>query len=201
MSMTPTDPPPKSPYRAAEKASFFAACETPPRKRWRGARELGLHPQACCCWLVEAGINHRRRGLERRAEFDRLCTTGTSRMDAARHVGVHIRTAIDWDVGMRRSNGLRLNPDDRAMGYNKEVITHENRRTRLAAIEQQLNARYLSLSERERIRDLTATGSSIRSIATAIHRSPSTVSRELRRNGTNTGTSPSQLKSGQTRRR
>ena len=74
------------------------------------------------------------------------------------------------------------------MGYNKEVITYDNRRTRLAAIDQQLDVRYLSLSERERIRDLTATGSSIRSIATALHRSPSAVSRELRRNSTNTGT-------------
>lgn len=187
MSTTPTDPPLKSPYRAPEKASFFAAYD---RLESVGdaARELGLHPQACYRWLVEAGINPRRRGLERRAEFDRLRSTGTSRKDAARQVGVHIRTAIDWDLGMRRSNGLRLNADDRAMGYNREVITYDNRRTRLAAIEQQLDPRYLSLSERERIRDLTATGSSIRSIAAALHRSPSTVSRELRRNGTHAGT-------------
>ena len=187
MSTTPIDPPLKSPYREAEKASFFAAYD---RLESVGdaARELGLHPQACYRWMVEAGINPRRRGLERRAEFDRLRATGTSRKDAARHVGVHIRTAIDWDLGMRRSNGFRIDSGDRAMGYNKEVITYDNRRARLTAIEQQLDARYLSLSERERIRDLTATGSSIRSIAAALHRSPSSVSRELRRNGTVTGT-------------
>jgi IS30 family transposase len=138
--------------------------------------------------MVEAGINPRRRGIERRAKFDQLRTSGTSRKDTAREVGVHLRTAIDWDLGMRRSNGLRIDSDDRAMGYNKDVTTHDNRRARLAAIEQQLDARFLSLSERERIRDLTAAGASIRSIAGALHRAPSTISRELRRNGTTSGT-------------
>ena len=84
--------------------------------------------------MVEAGINPWRRVLERRAEFDRLRAFGTSPKDAARQVGVHIRTAIDWDLGMRRSNGLRIDSDDRAMGYNKDVITYDNRRARLATI-------------------------------------------------------------------
>jgi IS30 family transposase len=187
MTTTPIVPPFKTPYRATEKVAFFAAYD---RLESVGdaAHELGIHPQACYRWLVEAGINPRRQLMERRAEYDRLRAAGTSRKDAARQVGVHVRTAIDWDLGMRRSQGLRIDPTGRIMGYNKNVTTLNLRRTRLAAIEQQLHSRFLSLSERERIRDLTATGSSIRSIAGALHRSPSTISRELRRNATVTGT-------------
>ncbi|TFD66516.1 IS30 family transposase [Cryobacterium ruanii] len=74
------------------------------------------------------------------------------------------------------------------MGYNKDVTTLNSRRTRLAAIDQQLDPRFLSLTERERIRDLKATGASIRFIAGALQRSPSTISRELRRNCSNPGT-------------
>ena len=138
--------------------------------------------------MVEVGVNPRRRLIERRAEFDTLRASGISRKGAAKQVGVHIRTAIDWDLGMRRSKGARIDSTGRIMGYNKDVTTLNLRQARLAAIEQQLDPRFLSLPERERIRDLTATGSSIRSIAGALHRSPSTISRELRRNQTESGT-------------
>ena len=47
----------------------------------------------------------------------------------------------------------------------------------------QLSGRYLSVEERLRIADLKLTGESIRSIASHLKRSPSTISRELRRNG------------------
>lgn len=176
MSTTATDPPLKSPYRAAEEALFFAAYD---RLESVGgaAKELDLHPLVCHRWMVEAGINPRRRELERRAVFDRLRAARTSPKDAARQVGVHVRTAIDWDLGMRRSNGLRIDSGGRILGYNKDVTTLNNRRARLAAIEQQLDPRFLSLSERERIRDLTASGASIRSTAGALHGSPSTISR------------------------
>jgi IS30 family transposase len=45
-----------------------------------------------------------------------------------------------------------------------------------------LSGRYLSLSEREEIAILKATGCGVREIARQVHRSPSTISRELRRN-------------------
>ena len=187
MTTTPIDPPLKHPYRAAEKVLFLAAFDRL-ESVGEAAREVGLHPLVGYRWMVEAGVNPRRRGLQRRAEFDRLRASGMSRKDAARHVGVHIRTAIDWDNGMRRSNGLRLDQDGRIMGYNKDVTTLNSQRTRLAAIDQQLDPRYLSLTEREHIRDLKATGASIRFIAGALQRSPSTISRELRRNCSNPGT-------------
>jgi IS30 family transposase len=45
-----------------------------------------------------------------------------------------------------------------------------------------IHPRYLSLLEREHLRDLHRAGMSIRKIAAQLQRSPSTVSRELRRN-------------------
>jgi IS30 family transposase len=47
--------------------------------------------------------------------------------------------------------------------------------------------RYLSLEEREDIAILHATGHGVRAIASAIGRSPSTISRELRRNAATRG--------------
>ncbi len=46
-----------------------------------------------------------------------------------------------------------------------------------------VSARYLSLEERLQIADLHLAGASMRAIATQLDRAPSTVSRELRRNG------------------
>ena len=52
----------------------------------------------------------------------------------------------------------------------------------LNKVEKVIDARYLSLVEREQIKDLHRTGMTIRRIAAALDRSPSTVNRELRRN-------------------
>lgn len=52
----------------------------------------------------------------------------------------------------------------------------------LDRVEKVIQPRYLSLLERERLRDLHRDGMSIRNIAAELHRSPSTISRELRRN-------------------
>lgn len=113
---------------------------------------------------------------------------GVATTEAARQVGAHIRTANDWDHGMRRSDGLRLDTDGRIMGYNTDVTNLNNRRTPLVPIEQYLDPRSLSRTEREHIRDPMATGPRIGSIATAFQRSPSTISRALLRNGLDAGT-------------
>jgi len=53
-----------------------------------------------------------------------------------------------------------------------------------------MSSRYLSFAEREEIAILKAKGCGVREIARQTHRSPSTISRELRRNAaTRTGTS------------
>lgn len=60
MITTPPLPAFKTPYRAAEKVAFFAEYD---RLESVGdaARELGIHPLTCYRWMVEAGINPRRR--------------------------------------------------------------------------------------------------------------------------------------------
>lgn len=52
----------------------------------------------------------------------------------------------------------------------------------LNRVEKVIDSRYLSLLEREHLKDLHSTGLSIRKIAAAMGRSPSTISRELKRN-------------------
>jgi IS30 family transposase len=54
----------------------------------------------------------------------------------------------------------------------------------LERVERVIDRRYVSLRERERLRDLQRAGLSIRKIAAILGRSPSTISRELRRNVT-----------------
>ena len=50
-----------------------------------------------------------------------------------------------------------------------------------------LSGRYLSFAEREEVALLRASGSGVRSIARRLHRAPSTISRELRRNAATRG--------------
>lgn len=56
----------------------------------------------------------------------------------------------------------------------------------LNKIEQVIDSRYLSLVEREQLQDLSREKLSIRQMAAAMGRAPSTISRELRRNTTST---------------
>jgi IS30 family transposase len=103
---------------------------------------------------------------------------------------VHPRTAQDWDQGIRNTGNGRLYPDGLHIDYTSGVRTmttatdgaNTTPSSELAALEKPIDARFLSLQERESIRDLHASGASLRSIAVALGRSPSTISRELARN-------------------
>lgn len=61
---------------------------------------------------------------------------------------------------------------------------------RFEKLQQDLHPRLVSLEERERISDLSREGYSVRQIAAALGRAPSTVSREIRRNSTPSGYHP-----------
>ncbi|XWO18325.1 helix-turn-helix domain-containing protein [Paenarthrobacter nitroguajacolicus] len=92
---------------------------------------------------------------------------------------MNIRTARDWDQGIRKSSNRRIYPDGRVVEYNQGVsilpaVTN--------LVPKSIDARFLSLTEREMIRDMAAGGSSMRTIAQILGRSPSTISRELARN-------------------
>ena len=188
MLETPNTPSPRRIYREADKIEFLDAFERL-GKVSLAAREVGLHAASCYKWLVDAGIDAKKRSRARRAEYFRLRESGIARADAARLTGLNIRTAIDWDQGIEHASNRRVYPNGRVIDYNKEVpvLSEARQRLLLPLVERQLDPRYLSLVDREKIRDLSATGASIRSIAQIMLRAPSTISRELRRNQTAAG--------------
>jgi IS30 family transposase len=159
----------------------------------KAARELGLNPDTCAGWVRKAGLKgHGKPGAgphPGRDEYFRLRKSGLSRRNAAVAVGIHLRTAEEWDQGIRKSSGRRIYPDGRVVDYKRGVTTMTSpggmagtTPVPVPALEKRIDPRYLNVKERELIRDLKAAGSSIRGIAHALGRSPSTVSRELARN-------------------
>ncbi len=103
----------------------------------------------------------------KREQFARLIGRGVSNNEACRIVGINPRTGKRWRHGRAivGSGGRRL--------HYPPVIN-----TRTAEI----SARYLSEDERVAIADLHRQGCRLRTIASELNRSPSTISRELRRN-------------------
>ena len=103
----------------------------------------------------------------KREQFAALIAQGVNYSEACRIVGINRRTGKRWRHGrtITSSSGLRL--------HYPPVIT-----TRKA----QISSRYLSEDERVVIADLHRRGHTVRAIAVEVDRSPSTVSRELRRN-------------------
>jgi IS30 family transposase len=182
-------------YTPAQKAEFFVIFDRV-KSTTEAARELGLNSNTCAAWVRKAGLKgHGKPGTgphPGRDEYFRLRKTGLSRRKAAAAVGVHLRTAEEWDQGIRKSGGRRIYPDGRIVDYKRGVMTMTppagTTGTALvlpvpvSALEKPIDPRFLSVQEREMIRDLQAAGSAIRAIARALDRSPSTISRELGRN-------------------
>jgi IS30 family transposase len=94
---------------------------------------------------------------------------GWSILAAARQVGVSRTTGNDW------TRGYKTYRRGEAVGFVAPL-------DRLAV--RQISSRFLSQDERIEIADLHRFGVSVRQIAARLGRSPSTVSRELRRNAT-----------------
>jgi IS30 family transposase len=181
-------------YTPAQKAEFFVVFDRL-KSTTHAARELGLNPATCAGWVRKAGLKSygkTGRGPHTgRDEYFRLRRTGVSRRKAAAAVGIHLRTAEEWDHGIRKSGGRRIYPDGRIVDYKRGVTTMTTPAgmtgttlvpVPLAALEKSINPRFLSVQERELIRDLHAAGTSSNAIAHALGRSPSTISRELGRN-------------------
>jgi transposase, IS30 family len=103
----------------------------------------------------------------KREQFGRLIARGIGSAEACRIVGVHPKTGKRWRLGrvMTSSSGTRLQ-------YAAVVDTRK----------QVISGRFLSEDERVRIADLLGAGSGVRAVAAQLRRSPSTISRELRRN-------------------
>jgi transposase, IS30 family len=108
--------------------------------------------------------------VEKREQYARLIGQGFSSLEACRIVGINPRTGKRWRHG--RTITVR---DGRKLHYAPVV-------SRGKVARREISDRYLSEEERVRIADLRKTGAGVRAIAEKTGRSPSTISRELRRN-------------------
>jgi len=99
----------------------------------------------------------RKRQLDVESRYWQLILSGVGTVEACRAVGITRKTGYRWRAESGGMPPLRLD---------------ETRRSH----------RYLSLLERQRIATLRGQGLGVREIARRLDRSPSTVSRELRRN-------------------
>ena len=101
---------------------------------------------------------------DKRELYLRLMSQGMSNSQACRDVGIHRRTGMRWRHGRTvktRHGSVKYEP---------------------IGVVKQISARFLSEDERVMIADLRKAGDTIRGIAATLGRSPSTVSREIRRN-------------------
>ena len=121
--------------------------------------------------MAGRGTPGRALQAEKREQFARLIAQGFSNSEACRIVGINRRTGKRWRHG--RTITTR---DGRKLHYAPVVAAAAGRRVR------EISDRYLSEQERVRIADLRQVGHGVRAIAEQTGRSPSTISRELRRN-------------------
>jgi IS30 family transposase len=108
-----------------------------------------------------------------------------SQQRAAQQVGVNVRTARDWDGGVRKTSTSRTYRDGLRVDYAAGTATMTGVNTvspALSVLDKQLHPRFLSLTEREQIRDLLGEGLSLRAIGARLGRPASTVLREIRAN-------------------
>ena len=107
-----------------------------------------------------------------RERFSALLAGGMSVQQASSEVGINARTGRDWRRGVRKTR-----TGDRVYLDRPVVLAAE------FGASKAINAKYLSEDERVVIADLHRAGRGVRDIAAELGRAPSTVSRELRRNG------------------
>ncbi|MFD6936330.1 IS30 family transposase [Streptomyces goshikiensis] len=108
----------------------------------------------------------RRKLAAERSAYFQLVQQGYSNIEACRLVGINARTGRVWRNGRHAHKGL------------SKAIPPAHRESPSAG-----PSRYLRESERIHIADRLRERASIRTIAAELGRSPSTVSREIRRNG------------------
>ncbi|ASR04537.1 IS30 family transposase [Gordonia alkanivorans] len=164
------------------KELFFEALDREYGNVTAAARSVGVNRATAYGWVRRAGLRGRGKrgtsGHPGRARYDALRAAGVGRREAAKQVGVHIRTARDWDKGIRKIGNARLHPDGRRIDYKTGVTTVDTRPS-LARIEAPLHPRFLTLSEREQIADMRRAGDSLREIGRQLGRPASTIKREI----------------------
>ena len=143
------------------------------------ARRLGINRNTAFTWARQAGLSSQRLGHHRKAGYLQLRELGITQREAATRVGVHERTARDWDQGIRKSRNSRFYPDGRRVDYATGRITMESMTSPPPEVPAQIGQRLLSLQEREKIADLRRLGWTLRAIGRELRRSASTIKREL----------------------
>jgi IS30 family transposase len=167
------------------KAGFFEALDRENGSVTGAARAVGVNRATAFGWARKAGVGGRGKpgtgGHPGRAEYDRLRAAGVRRRDAAAQVGVHARTARDWDRGIRKIGDARLHPDGRRIDYTTGMTSTVAAASApsVAAVEAELHPRFLTVTERELIADMRREGRSLRAIGRALNRPASTVKREI----------------------
>lgn len=111
------------------------------------------------------GAQGRRALVRERAEYFRLMDQGFTNTEACRIVGINRRTGKRWRHGRQATGATRGAPPVRR------------------PLSPDRPSRYLRESDRIHIADRLREKASIRQIAAELGRSPSTISREIRRNG------------------
>jgi IS30 family transposase len=116
-----------------------------------------------------------RRPSAARVRFLELLEQGMTSAMASRKVGVNERTGRDWAKGIVKSADRRFTFDGRLVWSRPGLV-------KVPAAEKVISPRFLSIDDRLQIADLHRQRLPVRQIAARVGRSPSTVSRELRRN-------------------
>jgi IS30 family transposase len=145
------------------------------------AREAGVNRSTAFGWTRRVGRRSAppSRPHPRRGEYELLRKQGVARRRAAEQVGINVRTAKDWDRGVRKTRGSRTYPDGRWVDYNTGVSTQLTVPPSLTALDKELHSRFLTLAERETIADMRRVGHSLNAIGRALGRSASTIKREI----------------------
>ncbi len=117
--------------------------------------------------MAGRGTPGRAPDSDKRERFARLIARGVGNAEACRVVGVHPKTGERWRLGRTITSS-----DGRRRHYPPVI----------GARKAEVSPRFLSENERVRLADLRRAGLGVRAIAGQLGRSPSTVSRELRRN-------------------
>ncbi|CAQ00180.1 putative insertion element ISCmi3 transposase [Clavibacter sepedonicus] len=142
---------------------------------------VGVSRNTAYGWARTAGVRGRGKsgtaGHPGRGEYERLRVEGMSRRVAASRVGVHERTAQDWDRGWMKRGSVRIHADGRRIEYNTGMATITG--PRLPAVDAVLHPRFLTVIERETIADLRRQDLSLRAIGRVLGRPASTIKREL----------------------
>ncbi|WP_443034490.1 IS30 family transposase [Streptomyces sp. BE303] len=103
------------------------------------------------------------------------------------------RTARGWERGVKKTGHSRTYPEGYRVDYRAGTVTMSGVTTvpvGLGVLEKQLHPRFLTLAEREQIRDLRSAGQSLRAIGRALGRPASTIKREIDANAGSRGYQP-----------